>query len=49
MRACISGMEDEQAFFEVLESAAYFSITEEALTLFSANKQVIARFAAIYF
>jgi putative lipoprotein len=49
MRACTSGMEYEQAFFEVLENAAYFSITEESLTLFSANKQPIARFAAIYF
>jgi putative lipoprotein len=49
MRACTSGMEVEQAFFEVLENTAYFSITEESLTLFSANKQTIARFAAIYF
>ena len=49
MRACTSGMEVEQAFFEVLESTAYFSITEESLTLFSANKQPVARFAAIYF
>jgi putative lipoprotein len=49
MRACISGMEVEQAYFEVLENTAYFSITEESLTLFSANKQPVARFAAIYF
>ncbi len=42
-------MDDEQAFFEVLENTAYFSITEESLTLFSANKQPVARFAAIYF
>jgi putative lipoprotein len=49
MRACISAMEDEQAFFEVLESTAYFSIMKESLTLFSANKQPVARFTAIYF
>lgn len=49
MRDCIRGMDSEQAFFEVLENAAYFSITEESLTLFSESKKPIARFSAMYF
>lgn len=49
MRACVSGMKTELAFFAVLESTAYFSINEESLTLFSENKEPIAQFAAIYF
>ena len=48
-KACLAGMNTETEFLQVLEDTAYYSIHEEALTLFSEWKQPIARFVAVYF
>jgi len=46
--ACISGMEIEQAFYEVLGMADNYSLTGDRLTLNRARMAPLARFEAVY-
>ncbi|MCH2192153.1 MAG: META domain-containing protein [Gammaproteobacteria bacterium] len=48
-KACLAGMDTEQRFVEVIEKTAHFSIHEEELILFDANKKPLAQFQAQYF
>ena len=46
--ACVSGMELEQAFYEVLRNADNYSLTGDHLTLNRARMAPLARFEAVY-
>jgi heat shock protein HslJ len=46
--ACISGMEVEQAFYEVLNNADNYSLAGDHLTLNRARMAPLARFEAVY-
>ena len=46
--ACISGMDVEQAFYEVLRNADNYSLTGDHLTLNRARMAPLARFEAVY-
>jgi heat shock protein HslJ len=46
--ACISSMEVEQAFYEVLRNADNYSLAGDHLTLNRARMAPLARFEAVY-
>jgi putative lipoprotein len=45
---CMGGMETEQAMMTVLSATAYYSISEERLTLLNTEKKPVAKFQATY-
>ena len=47
--ACLTGMDTESDFMQVLDVTAYYSIHEEALTLLNDQRRPAARFKAMYF
>lgn len=48
-KACLTGMDTEAAFLQVLGDTAYFSIHKETLILLNEHKKPVAQFVAVYF